>query len=55
MTSINKTTLAALYQVSLPILNNWLYKIPELNLDKKTRVLNPKQLEIIYNHLGKPD
>ncbi|WP_162628127.1 DUF4248 domain-containing protein [Arcticibacterium luteifluviistationis] len=55
MKSINKSTLASLYEVSLPTLNKWLGMVPELNLDKKTRVLTPKQLELIFNHLGKPE
>ncbi len=54
MNSINKSTLASMYGISLPTLNKWLYAIPELNIDKKTRVFNPRQLELIFKHLGKP-
>lgn len=49
-----KTQLAAQYKVHYNTFLKWLKMIPELNLDSKQRILTPKQVQIIYNHLGEP-
>jgi hypothetical protein len=50
-----KKQLAYLYGVSIPTLNKWLTNIPELRLIPNQRVFTPKQMEIIYFEIGKPD
>jgi hypothetical protein len=50
----NRTQLAQQYQVCLPTFNKMLEKIPNFILDKKSRLLTPKQVSIIYDHLGDP-
>ncbi len=52
---ITKKILAQKYEVSMPTLNKWLANIPELKLIRNQRVFTPKQTEIIYSELGKPD
>ncbi|MCF8324590.1 MAG: DUF4248 domain-containing protein [Leadbetterella sp.] len=52
--SSTKTELALSYNISLITLNKWIKEIDGLNLDPKKRILTPKQVEIIFNHLGEP-
>ncbi len=52
--SSTRTQLAANYDVSLATFNKWLKKIDSLNLDPGTRILSPKQVELIVKHLGEP-
>lgn len=47
--------LAREYGVSYDTLNKWLAKVPGLTLEKYQCLLSPKQLELIYNHLGEPE
>ena len=49
-----KTQLAKQYKVNYSTFSKWLKMIPELQLDAKLRILTPKQVQIIYNHLGEP-
>lgn len=49
-----KSELAKLYQVSYNTLISWLKGIPSLNL-KRRRVLTPKEVNLIFDHLGKPN
>ena len=53
--SSTRTQLAANYDVSLTTFNKWLKKIDNLNLDPGTRILSPKQVELIVKHLGEPE
>lgn len=52
--SLSKSQLSKRYKVSLPTLNNWLKLIPDLQLVKNKRILTPKQVEKVFNHLGEP-
>ena len=49
-----KTELAKKYGVHYNTFLNWLKRIPELKLNSKQRVLTPKQVELIFRHLGEP-
>ncbi len=49
-----KTQLAQLYKVNYNTFIKWLKMIPDLGLTPKQRILTPKQVQIIYNHLGEP-
>ena len=46
--------LAKRYGVSLETLKKWLSKIPELDIQVNARVLTPKQVSVIIEHLGEP-
>jgi len=48
-----KKDLKIAYGISSPTLNKWLNSVPGLNVEKK-RHLTPNDLELIYNHIGKP-
>jgi hypothetical protein len=52
--SMNRTQIAQKYQVCLPTLNKMLAKIPDFILDKTLRILTPKQVRLIFEHLGEP-
>lgn len=49
--------LRLMYGVSMPTFRKWLSKIPGLKENSSQRIsrLNPKQIEKIYEHLGKPE
>ncbi|MEJ7821513.1 MAG: DUF4248 domain-containing protein [Chitinophagaceae bacterium] len=49
-----KTQLAKQYKVHYSTFIKWLQLIPDLNLSTKQRSLTPKQVQLIYNHLGEP-
>ena len=49
-----KTQLAKQYKVHYNTFIKWLKMIPDLELSSKQRLLTPKQVKIIYNHLGDP-
>lgn len=49
-----KTELAALYNVSVKTFMKWIVKIPGLNLLPRQRILTPKQVGKVYEHLGLP-
>jgi predicted transcriptional regulator len=49
-----KTQLAKQYKVNYNTFIKWLKMIPELGLTPNQRVLTPKQVQAIYNHLGEP-
>lgn len=55
MPTRSKSQLALEYRITLKTFNKWLEKIPELNLLPGQRILTPKQVELIYAHLGKPN
>lgn len=52
--SQSKSQLSKRYKVSLPTFNTWIEIIPDLDLIKRRRILTPKQVEKIFNHLGEP-
>jgi transposase len=49
-----RTQLALRYKVSVVTFKKWLAKIPDLGLEATDRVLTPKQVGIILQHLGEP-
>lgn len=51
---MTRTQIAQKYQVCLPTLNKMLSQIPDFVLDKSSRILTPKQVTIIFEHLGEP-
>lgn len=53
--SITKKTLKCAYGISYPTLKKWLASVPNLNLQPNKSILLPSELEIIFQHLGKPD
>jgi len=55
MKTISKKQLAIKYGVNYKTLRSWLSMIPELELDKRKRLLTPKQLEIIFERIGTPN
>lgn len=52
--SSTRTQLAVRYNVSVVTFKKWLSKIPDLGLEANDRVLTPKQVGIILQHLGEP-
>lgn len=52
--SQSKSQLSRRFKVSLPTFNSWLELIPDLNLVKNKRILTPKQVEMVFSHLGEP-
>ncbi len=52
--SSTRTQLATRYKVSVVTFKKWLTKIPDLDLEANDRVLTPKQVGIILQHLGEP-
>ncbi len=50
----SRTALAQRYDVCLNTFNKMLAKIPHFKIDKSTRVLTPKEISIIFEHLGEP-
>ncbi|MBL0200992.1 MAG: DUF4248 domain-containing protein [Chitinophagaceae bacterium] len=49
-----KKELAILYNIHPQTLTKWINNVPNLKLDPKQRIFTPKQLKIIYEHLGEP-
>ncbi len=54
VTTSNKTELAKRYSVSYSTFIKLLKEVPGLNLHPKLRTLTPKQVALIYDHLGEP-
>jgi hypothetical protein len=53
---MTRTQLAQKYQVCLKTFNKMLAKIPDFVIDTKVRILTPKQVAVIIEHLGEmPD
>ena len=50
----SKTELAKLYNVHYSTFIKWLNKIPDLEIEKRQRLLTPKQVEKVLFHLGEP-
>lgn len=54
--SKNLSVLKNEYGVSVKTLKKWLHKIPDLKVDgRDTRDYTPKEVGMIYRHLGIPD
>jgi hypothetical protein len=51
----SKSELARIYQVNYDTLKKWIDLIPNLGLRPDQRILTPKQVEMIIEHVGKPD
>ena len=51
---MTRTQIALKYNVCLKTLNKMLVLIPNYTIDKSVRVLSPKQVSIIFEHLGEP-
>ncbi|KAB2912959.1 hypothetical protein QQ054_13115 [Oscillatoria amoena NRMC-F 0135] len=55
LVSKNLSTLKSEYGVSEPTMKKWLRQVPNLKVDKReTKDYTPKELEMIYKHLGVP-
>lgn len=54
ISSITKSALAVKYNIHVNTLREWLKSVPNLEMKPFQKVLNPKQLELIYEHLGEP-
>ena len=54
ISSITKSALAVKYNIHVNTLREWLKGVPNLEMKPFQKVLNPKQLELIYEHLGEP-
>lgn len=53
---LTKSELAGLYKVSRKTLNRWLEKYKEkIGIDKSSKYLTVKQLQKIYQLIGRPD
>jgi len=53
---LTKSELADLYKVSRKTLNRWLQRHKEkIGIDKSSRYLTVKQLQKIYQLIGRPD
>ncbi|WP_428656003.1 hypothetical protein [Runella sp.] len=52
--SATRSELANRYGVSIETMKKWLEKIPGLSLNPTDRVLTPKQVAAIIEHLGEP-
>jgi hypothetical protein len=49
-----KKELAYQYGVSVQTFVKWIKEIPNLHLSPFQKIFTPKQIEIIFNHLGEP-
>lgn len=55
LVSKNLSVLMGEYKVSAHTMKKWLRKIPDLSVDNRdTREYTPKEVEMIYKHLGVP-
>jgi hypothetical protein len=51
---MTKSQLARLYSIHISTLNAWLKPIKGLDLRNGQRILTPKQVALIMEHLGEP-
>lgn len=54
LTMETKSSLASKFGISRATLAKRLKNIPGLKLKRNAKIITPKQLELIYNELGKP-
>jgi hypothetical protein len=52
--AMSKGKMAQAYGVHASTLNNWLAMVPDLELRKGQRMLTPKQVRLVMEHLGEP-
>ena len=52
--AMTRTQLANYYGVCLVTFNKLLVKVPNFEFNKSSRILTPKEIETIINHLGDP-
>jgi hypothetical protein len=52
--SLGFRELRVMYDVSSPTFKKWIEKIPDLGFTPGSRLLTPKQVELIITHLGEP-
>jgi hypothetical protein len=52
--TMTRTQLAQMYQVCLKTFNKMLVAIPDFVINTKVRILTPKQVGMIIEHLGEP-
>ena len=52
--TMTRTQMANKYQVCLKTFNKMLSIIPDFTLNKSLRTLTPKQVALIFEHLGEP-
>ena len=50
----SKSELARLYKVHLNTFSKWLKSVPGLDLKRYQRILTPKQVQLVFEHLGEP-
>jgi hypothetical protein len=55
MKTYSKSQLAKKYGVNYNTFKKWLMAIPEIKIVPTKRLLTPKDVEIIYKHLGLPN
>lgn len=51
---MTRTQLASYYGVCLATFNKMISKVPEFTFNKSARLLTPKEVITIVNHLGDP-
>jgi hypothetical protein len=51
----SKKDLMRVYKISYPTLRRWLKSVPGLDLSIKKSYFTPRELELIYSHIGKPE
>jgi hypothetical protein len=54
MKAKSKKELRNEFQVSKNTFNAWIRKIPGFIIDKKAHIFQPREVQIIYDHLGNP-
>jgi len=52
--TMSKTQLASAYGVHISTFREWLSWIPNLGLAPAQRILTPKQVALVMEHLGEP-
>ena len=52
--ALTRTELADMYGITYPTLVKWIKDIPGLGLDPRKRILTPKQVGLVIEHLGNP-
>jgi hypothetical protein len=55
VSSYGRKELQRLYKMSWPMFTKLLKLVPGLELEPRQRVFTPKQVRLIFDHLGTPD
>lgn len=53
--AMTRTQLASYYGVCLATFNKMLVKVSDFTFDKSSRILTPREIDTIIEHLGNPD